>query len=84
MKSLCPTALYNPALLVKTVLNTNMTHAHFYKPGFDQVVETDQWILGRQGDTYVALYSYQTMVWSQQPEYEVKSEKSCLICIRIR
>ena len=53
-----------------------MTHAHFYKPGFDQVVKTDHWVLGQQGDTFVALYSHQTMEWSKQPEYEVKITSS--------
>ena len=29
---LCP-ALYNPALLVQLLLDTSITHAHFYRPG---------------------------------------------------
>ena len=60
-------AMYNPDLLVSLVLNTNMTHAHFYKNGFDEVIETNHWVLGKQKDTFVALYSYNIMTWSEQP-----------------
>ena len=65
-------ALYNPALIVKTVLDVNMTHAHFYKPGFDEVIETDHWILGRQGSSYLALYSFNEFTWSPEQENQVQ------------
>ena len=80
---LCP-ALYNPALLVQLLLNTSITHAHFYRPGkrrghgevitrrwpgYDEVVEEGHWILGRQGRTFVALYSHQPTVWSETEEF---------------
>ena len=44
-----------------------MTHAHFYKNGFDEVIEQDNWVLGRQKETFVALYSYNMMSWSEEP-----------------
>ena len=51
-----------------------MTHAHFYKNGFDDVVTTDNWVIARQGDSYVALYSYQKLNWSEAPSEYVGRE----------
>ena len=51
-----------------------MTHAHFYKDGFDDVVTTDNWVIARQGDTYVALYSYQQLYWADASSEYVNRE----------
>ena len=34
-------ALYSPALIESLVFNTTATHAHFYKDGFDEVIEEE-------------------------------------------
>ena len=62
-------AIYNPALLVEIVFNTSITHAHFHRMGYDEVVEGSGWVVGRQGETFLALYSYQVQSWTDNPQY---------------
>ena len=59
-------AIYNPALLDNLAFDTSATHAHFFKEGFDEVIEENSWVLGRTVDTYVALYSWQPAVWADE------------------
>ena len=44
----------------------------YFREGFDEVLEADQWIMGKQDNTYVALYSYQPTVWAQEPRRDFK------------
>jgi len=60
-------AIYNPALLDNLAFDTSATHAHFYKEGFEEVIEENGWVVGRTVDTYVALYSAQPTVWADDP-----------------
>ena len=62
-------AIYNPALLVEIVFNTTITHAHFYREGYEEVVEGGGWVMARQGETFVALYSQQDMTWTDNTQY---------------
>ena len=39
---------------------------------FDEVMETDHWILGRQGSSYLALYSFNEFTWSLEQENQVQ------------
>jgi len=39
------------------------THAYFPKWAFDEVIEQDGWVFGRNGDGYVALYSKLPYQW---------------------
>jgi hypothetical protein len=47
------------------------THAYFPTEHFDEVVERDGWVIGRQGDGYVALWSYRPTTWR---EYDPATE----------
>ena len=40
-----------------------MTHAFFPQDRFDEVVEQAGWVIGRQGDGYVALWSERATAW---------------------
>lgn len=40
-----------------------LTHAYFPVEYFDEVVETDGWVIGRKGDGYVALWSWRPTEW---------------------
>jgi hypothetical protein len=39
------------------------THAYFPRDHFDEVVQDGNWVFGRRGDAYVALYSYRAPEW---------------------
>jgi hypothetical protein len=46
------------------------THAYFPKDAFDEVVEKGNWIFGRKGDGYIALYSQHPAQWKAGSERE--------------
>ena len=41
------------------------THAFFPREHFDEVVQRDNWTIGRKGDGYVALYSWRDTRWQE-------------------
>ncbi len=47
------------------------THAYFPKWAFDNVVEYNKWTIGKKGDGYVALYTYEPAFWATG--YELRS-----------
>lgn len=50
------------------------THAYFPRTMFDEYVETGNWVIGKKGGAYLALYSSATPVWSADPvktDYEL-------------
>ena len=59
-------AIYNPALLDNLAFDTSATHAHFYKEGYEEVIEQNNWVLAKHGDTYVALFSAQPTSWADE------------------
>ena len=60
-------AIYNPALLDNLAFDTSATHAHFYREGFEEVIEERGWVVARHEDTYVGLYSAQPTAWAEEP-----------------
>jgi len=56
-------SMYSPEVLNTAVFGISGTHAHFRHQEYDQFVRTDNsdgssWLIGAQGDKYVALYSH--------------------------
>ena len=49
-------------------------HAYFPKERFDDVREIDNWVIGQKGDGFVALYSENPVYWSDENDYELKSD----------
>jgi hypothetical protein len=45
------------------------SHAYFPKAAFDQVVQLDNWIFGRKGSGYIALYSQHAALWASTGTY---------------
>lgn len=39
------------------------SHAYFRKDAFDEVLEQGNWVFGRKGESYIALYSQHTTRW---------------------
>ena len=39
------------------------------REGYDEVLEADNWVIARQDDTYVALYSHQAVSWADDTRY---------------
>ena len=60
-------AIYNPYLLEQLIFNTSITHAYFFAEGYEQVVESNNWVLAKHSSTYVALYSYRPIRWEEGP-----------------
>jgi len=60
--------------LADAYLSSDHTHAYFPKTRFDEVREEGQWVVGRKGDGYVALYSENPVVWSEENDYELIAE----------
>ena len=46
----------------------DLTHAYFPREAFDEVIEKDQWIFGKKGKGYVALYSQHSTEWLSDNE----------------
>ncbi len=57
--------------LLDEILFKDYSHAYFPRKEFDEVVQTGNWVMGRKGDAYVALYSEHTPVWSAENGYEL-------------
>ncbi|HUT53716.1 MAG TPA: hypothetical protein VM658_10010 [bacterium] len=67
---------YLGAPLPISSLFPDWTHAYFPRTMFDEYeyVETGNWVIGRKGDAYLALYSSSPPVWSTDPaktDYEL-------------
>ena len=41
----------------------------YLREGFDEVLEADHWVIARQDNTYVALYSHQTLSWAEDTRW---------------
>lgn len=71
-------ALYSPEVLTTLAFSVNMTHAHFRKADYDEYEETEdigegsRWFIGRQGDAYVALYSWKATYFIEEEDGTVK------------
>ena len=63
-----------PVALVDTYLTSTHTHAYVPRERFDEFREEGNWVLGRKGDGYVALYSAQPTTWSEDNDYELDAE----------
>ncbi|MCY3414428.1 MAG: hypothetical protein INQ03_22465 [Candidatus Heimdallarchaeota archaeon] len=59
--------------------NTDYTHAYFPQWAFDEFTEKDGWLFGREGDGYVALYSYVPGEWIESYEYRSEGKKNVYI-----
>ena len=46
-------------------------HAYFPKTRFDRVVESNNWTIGKKGDSYAALYSKVAPAWSTTEDYDL-------------
>ena len=55
------------------------THAYFPKGAFDKVVESDKWTIGKKGDGYVALYTYEPSFWASSSEIKSWGQKNAYI-----
>ena len=64
----------DPVALADNYLTSDHTHAYFPKERFDEVCEEGNWVLGRKGDGYVALYSDNPTTWSEDNDYELDAE----------
>ncbi|XP_023329813.1 uncharacterized protein LOC111702378 [Eurytemora carolleeae] len=64
-------SMYSPEVLATAVFGIKTTHAHFRQDAFDEyhvhmAEEGFGWLVGRQDDAFVALYSWQLGYW--EPE----------------
>jgi hypothetical protein len=55
-------------------LTADYLHAFFPKAGFDEVVEVDNWVMGRKGEGYLALGSQHPVYWAEENEYELRTD----------
>jgi hypothetical protein len=55
------------------------THAYFPKWAFDSVVEYGKWMIGKKGDGYVALYTYEPSFWVNNYELRSWGQKNAYI-----
>ena len=51
------------------------THAYFPQERFDEVTTVGNWVLGRVGDNYVALYSWRPLRWVSYDPAEYDTDK---------
>ena len=56
--------------LLDDLLFTDYSHAYVPRRAFDTFVETEHWAVGRKGSGYVALYSQQPPIWSEDNDDE--------------
>ncbi len=57
--------------ILDQVFFTDYSHAYFRRASFDEVAEVGQWVMGRKGDGYVALYSEHPTAWSTENDFEL-------------
>jgi len=57
--------------LFDQLLFVDYSHAYFPKNAFDEVRESGNWTIGRKGEAYVALFSENEPVWSEENDYEL-------------
>jgi len=55
------------------------THAYFPKWAFDEVIEDGKWIMGKKGNGYVALYTYEPAFWATGYELRSWGQKNAYI-----
>jgi hypothetical protein len=55
-------------------LTADYLHAFFPRAGFDEVVEVENWVMGRKGDGYLALGSQHPVYWVEDSEYELRTD----------
>lgn len=48
----------------------DFTHAYFPQDRFDQVVQSGGWTIGREGDGFVALWSWRPTTWRAAPLFD--------------
>ncbi len=49
-------------------------HAYFPQSAFDEVRKEGNWVIGKKGDGYVALYSQAATTWSLENDYELMTD----------
>lgn len=54
-------------------------HAYFPKNAFDEVNSVGSWTFGKEGDSYIGLYSYEPTTWASDFELRVNSRKNVWI-----
>lgn len=54
-------------------------HAYFPRSNFDEVYQKDGWTFGKEGDSYVALYSSEPTYWVSDYELRVIGDKNVWI-----
>jgi len=57
--------------LLDQILFVDYSHAFFPRDRFDEVVESGNWVMGRKGDAYVALFSQHETEWAVEDRYEL-------------
>ena len=60
--------------LLDDYLTADYLHAFFPKAGFDEVLEADNWVFGRKGEAYLALGSQHPVYFSEENDYELRSD----------
>jgi len=50
------------------------SHAYFRRSAFDDVREVGNWVIGRSGNGYLALYSRAATHWSTENDYELMTD----------
>ncbi len=60
--------------LADAYISSDHTHAFFPRNRFDEIAEQGQWVFGRKGDGYVALYSDNPISWAEDNDYELIAE----------
>lgn len=56
---------------VDAIVSNTFVHAYFPRLNFDEVVEESGWYIGRKGDGYIALWSAESLSWSDENDYEL-------------
>lgn len=64
----------DPIPLLDEFMGSEYTHAFFPKAGFDEVLQTGNWVFGRKGDGWLGLTSLLPLFWAEDNEYELVAE----------
>ncbi len=67
-------SIYNTPKVMKLVIKEilQFTHAFFPKDRFDEVVEKNNWIIGKKNSGYIALHSMNNYYWAENNEAKDK------------
>ncbi len=60
--------------IVSGFLIPGLCHAYFPRAGFDELREGEGWVVGRKGEAYLALRSEAPTSWSEELDYELKTD----------